>query len=476
MKPIEFLKKNTYSFTPEQYTEAFNDIKTMDDAEWAAKWGPIFEQHENLAVAWNNSDLSKSVKNKWERMREAFGSSDKANPFNKPEADLKAKWAKDFKDMDFNAFKKDVATMSQHWENEKKAREYESARYKRSKQVEDDAKFWLASDYSKQRYINEPEKSVFSDEGKWYNKGDDVRDVMLGGLGLAGDFIPGWGAWVGPAARAARDWANYGTDYGKDIGGILKERGADLATYGMAAGLQNFRRGKRILGEAGNNIPVIGNTLQNAAFTESIKETDKGLGILMLTKDLDKAKKAIDAMPDNSIKGRLLKEFGDFAQYGNPEAEQALLERLKIMAKGEASDLHNYTIALDAERGANYVPINTEQLGTNIPGEFTSPLRVKGEQAAVKNADIKQAARFTPKLGKAGVVVRDVVLPVERNVEQGVAKQLSNFYGAPVKDKDRKLKDWYKQHYAKDWEMGFKPNEKEGDPLWEAYKEYKGLK
>jgi hypothetical protein len=41
-----------------------------------------------------------------------------------------------------------------------------------------------------------------------------------------------------------------------------------------------------------------------------------------------------------------------------------------------------------------------------------------------------------------------------------------------VTDNDRSKKDWYKVNYARDWMMGFKPNEKEGDPLWEAYKEW----
>jgi hypothetical protein len=38
---------------------------------------------------------------------------------------------------------------------------------------------------------------------------------------------------------------------------------------------------------------------------------------------------------------------------------------------------------------------------------------------------------------------------------------------------DKLAKDWYKQNYERDWQMGFKPNEKEGDLLWEAYKEWK---
>ena len=34
-------------------------------------------------------------------------------------------------------------------------------------------------------------------------------------------------------------------------------------------------------------------------------------------------------------------------------------------------------------------------------------------------------------------------------------------------------KDWYKTNYERDWEMGFVPKKVDGDPLWEAYKEWK---
>lgn len=474
MTPIEFLTNNTYSFQPAQYNEAMADANSMDTKEWVSKWGPIFETHENLAVDWNNSDLSKFNKDKWTRLRETFGSDDSKNPFNKPEADLKAKWQKDFKDMTFGDFKKNVETMSKHWETEKKAREYNAGRYQRQKEVKEGGpKWWLASEYSKNRYINEPEKSLFSSEGDIINKGDDFRDVALGAAGFVGDFLPGGKAVVGPAIRAYRDYENFNTPYGKAIDDIVKERLLDAGTTFGAAWLPNFRKGKRMVGEAGKDIPLVGNALESAAFTESIKDTNKGLGILTMTNDLDVAKKAIDAMPDNSIKGRLLKEFGDFHQYGNAVSEGAFMERLKAIANAEIKDLNMYTIT---KEGKNFKPVNTEELGVNVPGLYTSPQRAVGEKAAIKNADIKQAARFTPEVGPVGAFIRDKALPVERQLEQGAAKQVMHQYEADVKDKDRILKDWYIKNYARDWELGFKPNEKDGDPLWEAYKEYKGIK
>ena len=455
--------------------EIMNDAANMDYNSFANKWDDFLMEHSE---GWSNT--RPSDKDVYTRIREAYGSSDKKNPFIIPENYSDEIYESKFKDVPKAEYNKALQAMAKHWDNEKLAREYEAGRVARANEVKEGGpKWWLASEYSKNRYINEPEKSIFSNVGEWYNKGDDVRDVMLGGAGAVGDFIPGYKAILGPVARGVRDYANYDTPYGKNIEDIVKERGLDLGTFGAAAWLQNFRKGKRMLNTAKNDVPVFGKVLENAAFNDAIKGTDQGLGVVMLTKDLDKAKSAIEAMPDNSIKGRLLQEFGDFNQYGNPEAEAAFLEKLKLIANSEAVDLYNYTIA---KEGYNYVPRNTEKLGVNVNGLYTSPQRALADKAAIKNSDIKQAARFTPKIGTFGAFVRDKVIPAERAIEQGAAKQLSTQYEAPISDKDRKLRDWYKEHYAKDWSLdkAFKPNEKPGDPLWEAWKEWdderKGIK
>lgn len=470
--------------------QIMNDAANMDFNSFVNKWDDFLMEHSE---GWSNT--RPSDKDIYTRIREAYGSSDSKNPFNIPENYSDEIYESKFKDVPKAEYDKALQAMSKHWETEKKAREYESGRYNRAKEVKEGGpKWWLASEYSKNRYINEPEKSLFNGdnglrlgmtkwgntpklgdvvEGPLLNKGDDIRDVMLGGAGLAGDFLPGGKALVGPIIRGYRDYENYNTPYGKSLDDIGKERTLDLGTFLGAAWLANFRKGKRIASGAGKDIPVLGDVMKNAEFTEGIKDTNKSLGILTMTNDLTTAKNAIEAMPDNSIKGRLLKEFGDFHQYGNAEAEGAFMERLRTIANAEIKDLNMYTIT---KEGSNFRPVNTEELGVNVQGLYTSPQRAVGEKAAIKNADIKQAARFTPEVGPVGAFVRDKALPLERTLEQGAAKRLSTQYEADVKDKDRKLKDWYIKNYARDWELGFKPNEKEGDPLWEAYKEYKGIK
>lgn len=152
-------------------------------------------------------------------------------------------------------------------EFEKQA-EYETGVNQRRREVEGKThtdKDWnfvknlLASDYSKQRYIYEPEKSIFSDEGELYNKGDDVRDVMLGVAGAGGDMIPPTnpfsllgGTVIGPAARLTRDLLNRGGNYSKTDADIGNSFVSDLGFNIGVAAYPNLRRQARAAGRLGS--------------------------------------------------------------------------------------------------------------------------------------------------------------------------------------------------------------------------------
>lgn len=152
-------------------------------------------------------------------------------------------------------------------EFEKQA-EYETGVNQRRKEVEGKTrtdKDWgfgknlLANEYSKQRYIYEPEKSIFSDEGEWYNKGEDTRDVALGILGAAGDMIPPIGlaglvagTIVGPGVRLTRDLLNKDSDYAKTGSNIGKSFASDLGFNIGVAAYPNFMRQARASGRMGS--------------------------------------------------------------------------------------------------------------------------------------------------------------------------------------------------------------------------------
>jgi hypothetical protein len=488
----EFIADNVYAnVDPKIIGQMMSDSKSMDLKAFTDKWDEFLQENSS---GWYK--VRPQEKNLYERIREAYGSSDKKNPFRVSENYSDEIYDEKFADVPKEEYVNALKGMADNWDTEIKRREYETGRYKREQEVKKGGpKWWLASEYSKNRYINEPEKSLYSDEGEWYNKGDDVRDIMLGGAGLVGDFIPGWGAILGPAARGVRDWQNYGTPYEKDPWDIAKERGVDLATYGAAAFLPNFRRGKRIFNELGREVPGVGNVIKTTELTNDIGET---LTILdALSNPYRKGAPTfadvttrINRMPESPAKATLQKKLNEFTDVGNPEALEKFYNDIARTAKAEMFKFHNYS-GIGAKDGNLFVkPLKLE--AENIPEiqikelmdsglsreEAIKVLQRENEKLGKKVAEsyqpLRQRVAETKPLGTVGKFMRDVALPVENKVEQGLAKQASRLVESDIADKDRTLKDWYKKEYARDWSMSnaFKPNEKPGDPLWEAWKEW----
>lgn len=498
VKIENLLEEAAFAIPTEQYNAMVADADKLDTKAWLNKYNQVFTSDPNLAVAWENDGMDKYSKSKWERLRDYFGSSDKENPFNKNQNQLNAIWQKEFSDIPKETFMSDIKKMSDSWETEKKARAYEAGRYKREKEVKEGGpKWWLASEYSKNRYINEPEKSIFSDEGEWYNKGDDIRDVMLGGAGTVGDFIPGFGAILGPAARGVRDAANYGTPYGKKLSDIAGERAWDLGTFGAAALLPNFRRGKRMLNEFGHEAPGVGNVIKSSELKNDIGETLRTLDALSDpyrggAPTFADVTTRIARMPESPAKAALQKKLDAFTDVGNPEALEKFYQDIARTANNEKFNFINYA-GIGINDGNFYIkPLTIEE--QKIPAYKVRQLMdagfsredaikalkrendVIGKKVAESYQPLRQRVAETKPLGTVGKFMRDKALPFENKIEQGLAKQTGRVVENDIADKDRKLKDWYIKNYARDWELGFKPNEKEGDPLWEAYKEYKGIK
>jgi len=494
----EFLEEIAAGTDAETYNAIVKDAMSMDTKSFLDKHITEFEKDPSLSLAAKKIGIDKLGKTKWDRYSETFGSSDKENPFKKNEGWLKAVHQEDYPDIDYETFKNDIDKMSNHWENEKKTREYESGRYKREQEVKKGGpKWWLASEYSKNRYINEPEKSIFSDEGAILNKGDDIRDVMLGGAGTVGDFIPGIGAVLGPAARGVRDVANYGTPYGKELGDIAGERAWDLGTFGAAALLPNFRRGKRMLNELGREAPGVGNVIKSSELKNDIGETLRTLDALSDpyrggAPTFADVTTRIARMPESPAKAALQKKLDAFTDVGNPEALEKFYQDIAKTAKNQQFFFTNYA-GIGIKDGNFFVkPMKVEEqrippfkiqelMKTGLTREqaikaLKRENDVIGKKVAESYQPLRQRVAETKPLGTVGKFMRDKALPFENKIEQGLAKQTGRVVENDIADKDRKLKDWYIKNYARDWELGFKPNEKEGDPLWEAYKEYKGIK
>lgn len=349
---------------------------------------------------------------------------------------------------------------------------WNEGRERRAKEVNDDFIWNFAPKSSQQRYIDDPNATIFGKEGKYnpYSKEgqDDLRDVMLGVAGTVGDFIPGYGAAVGPAARLLRNEELIRTKskYAPSMSDAGKEFANDAATFGAAAWLQNFRKAKRMAAGAEKNIPFMENINKNARVTSTIDETKKSLDNIYKANSYEDMVKTVENMPEGNAKAALQKKISEFDDFGNKAAENRFMLETKREAVNHRINLES---TLTREPGGYVVNSKeyTKDLFRNVGGQVDD-----AERAINETKSLRQQVKNTPTIGKAGQIVRDKVLPVYGGLEQGLAKNATTLYKAGPADKDREKVDWYKQNYARDWELGFIPKGKETDPIMRAYNEW----
>lgn len=430
-----------------------NSLNQMYTDEWEQK------NRKELRKLKGYSDLEKSSVPLRERARGEFD-----NYVDNPEWYIKGKAAK--LGVNVEDLKKTLGELEQE-------RKWNEGRERRKNEVENDFTWNFAPESSKQRYIDDPDATIFGKEGK-YNPlskegARDMRDVALGGIGLAGDFLPGFNAFVGPLARTTRNAALMaeGSPYAPSLSDAGKEFLNDASTYGIAAWLQNFRRGKRMATGASKDIPFVGKIVKNANTKNVMDATFEGLTEIAKSRNFDEMVKNIDKLPESGIKSSLQSKISQFTMYGDKEAESALM---KEVGKEIGDQMVNLAANFRKTPGG-YVLNNPKLMEKVFANEGDEGAKYT-KRLLDDSADLRKMVRNTPTVGKAGQVVRDVVLPAERVLEQGVAKNTSTLYKAGPENKKRAEVDWYKDNYSKDWELGFVPKGKDDDPKVIAYKEW----
>lgn len=481
-----FISDNVHANVPDSVVgEMMKDAETMDFGSFVEKWDDTLKAK---SAGW--SDVRGEAKSLPERLTTAFGTSDSKNPFVQ-DANFKDElYEKSFKDVPKDKYDATIEQMSKYWEDEKRAREYTASKKRRERAVEgkltgEDAKnnwpWWkkmLASDYAKQRYINEPEKSLFAGdntlrfgmtkwgespklgdvlEGSLLNKGDDISDLSYGTAGAAGDVLPGYGLLVGPAARAARDVHHKVVDspYQKEWSDIAQDAATDAVVNASVDFLPNLRRytsmAKR--GTKGSPIATVMNLEDDV---KNIREQVDFIDKVFDGSNYTELKRQIDKLPDGTFKTDLQKYVADprhIDEDGIAETIANWRKATDYMLDKEQSKIIDYA-RQDIDKKAKLV---------GADDVFEHPLT--------------QRMIFAPELTDKQKLAKNIVRGVETAAQKGgpILKEIDTAKGRgsePAVD-DKLAKDWYKQNYERDWQMGFKPNEKEGDLLWEAYKEWK---
>lgn len=184
----------------------------------------------------------------------------------------------------------------------------------RKKEVKDWGFFQnlLASDYSKQRYIDDPNASLFGKQGKfnpYTSQGqEELRDVIFGGTGAVADLLPGAGAVVGPFVRTARDISHKVTDspYQKDYEQIGIDFGKDMSANLGAWLLSNARKGAKAV-KTGTSSEV-SNTLAAEQMMNNTKQAvnlTNPMNVWVNLSDGDLIKN-IRNLPESPMKNELL--------------------------------------------------------------------------------------------------------------------------------------------------------------------------
>lgn len=157
--------------------------------------------------------------------------------------------------------------------------EKEAQKNLRKREVQDWG-FWsnlLASDYEKQRYVEDPNVALFGEQAPALGKAPETRwgatgDLVTGGAGAIADALPGVGkSLIGPGIRLGRDLTHKAVDspYQKDWTQIGSDTFTDVATNLGAAILFNARKGARLAsGAADKDVKY---ALEAARETEHIK-------------------------------------------------------------------------------------------------------------------------------------------------------------------------------------------------------------
>lgn len=487
----EFLENSAYGWESAgklpQLQEAYADAEKMDPKTWVNKWAPVIMDTPELTADFYDSKLLNTTKSLDERLAQTFGSSDKENPFRKSDKWLNQLYHSEFSDIPREQFDQAINARANYWDDFKKEREREAGKTRRKKEVEKDWPWYgqfLASDYEKQRYINEPETAIFGKEAPLFGDAPETRwgsfgDLAAGVAGAAGDVLPGAWGFAGPAIRFGRDVAHTALDskYAKTWPEIMKDAGTDVGVTAATAFLPNFRRGRRMASNIG------GTNLQNIVNIELdaeqvVKNVDELRGILgelqasgaPYREQVNAFRQYYRDMPDSELKTALT----DFANKVNPQLGELdyTLGKFKMeYSKGLTPSSRN--VVREAEQIMRGTPKTTY-----VDPKTGKVREIEGQENVLSYfPDIYGRIAQTTELSPTEMMLKPALKAANKfmtgEVGGAALKLQKHVTGFPGFTKPTTYdEDWYRENYARDFEAGFKPTAKAGDPKWEAYRQW----
>lgn len=502
MTIAEFLDQNAYNLTPEEYNQALTDYQNMDTKQWVETYAPMMQ---NKAAGWSELDAVK-VKDLPTRLAAAFGDVG-FNPGKEYLAEVKER---DFKDVPDDKFNDGLKKMKEYYDQFTAEQDKEAGRIRRQKEVKD----WglirsvLTSDYERQRYIDDPDAALFGDEGdgKWYNKGEAISDLLYGAAGAVGDAVPGVGGVIlGPGARAARDFHHYKGDskYQKSGSDIRNSIAADVGLSAGTYALPNFGFFQKFMNKV---LPEVPKTVAaRDAIVEEAGRIRTGLEtplpgtnynlvnvINNTAEGLERGEREmiyrqlVENMPESYVKADLYKLLGDRQGFDWAKARK-IMENARATAS--AAELYPGRELLRA----------TKEYG-NFPPAVTDVPTYEGQKAITDDVGAKLYLTREEPLDPLTISILGTREPTEAELKKAaIRKTLEGAFNkgssaaanwvatgtnARGKGKPERVRtpaeqealEVIKERESRFWDAGFIPKKVEGDPLWEAYSEWKAEK
>lgn len=344
-----------------------------------------------------------------------------------------------------------------------KERKYEADRIKRAKEVEN--LNWLldlaTSDYSKQRYIDDPSTSILG--GKEFNPyskegQSEIRDLLLGFAAGMADVTPTpWQSqvWGGPAIRAARDVYHGESDElykpeGTRFIDYAKRAAGDIGANAVYEYTPNFliRKLSRVERGAGKEL------------NKYIAQPYMDMKLNKETKSIKDSYKQVDELLNSDLTP--LEMYNEIKSLPNTEYKQSLLSNINLQRGSIPSQIQQqqriWEKQLDPKAQEAFAALRNQ--GTNIKsvGAYTK-----------EPSDYFLRAATRPKLNTVQAL-ESKLMGISGSGVIGGAK-VASIPEIKVTNEDRTRIDWYKDNYNRDWALGFEPEYKEGDPKWIAFEE-----
>ena len=477
MTPREFLQANIDVIDTALMKRAAADLDKLSNDAWSKKYFKDFSSNKDTALDFRNLINYKPLP---ERLRASFGDMG----FNPNDVWKKAIYQTEYSDVPLEEFESALANMKKYYDYETKLQEETRALNERKKEVKD----WgwrdiIASDYEKQRYLEDPKSALFgkqapeigeAPETRWGSMGDLGSGVVAGAADLATAPLPLINAFAGPTVRLGRDVAHKvsGSPYQKDLKDIGSNYLTDIMLNGGASVLANARQASRV---AGGLLP--GSTNKQFQALVDAKESMAGLKKLPPTANTWDFVNAVDNLEESSLKQDLLKTISP-----NGKVDVAA-----------ANDVRkNYNVALDKDY--------FNELRTHTPGYYETAIPTTPADY-LRYPMLKEAGNTTiaQRLGRAGVPKTRIErvslggLNLMDKLNKGVlgtrfvegSANLTGRGSTPnVIDTEERIEDFNRKKEAMKAQFGeswlkygkaFAPKAIEGDPAWEAYKEVMGI-